>query len=110
VKRIDSWLFALAEKTGLIGPAIGDTYVAAHEVGEWANDPFGNDRTPAWRHVGQVGGCQYNLEVGDPLTGTAPISIAGSNGFTYRLQEPAFFSWFCGLLLLLDGSRTPEPS
>ena len=42
------------------------------------------------------GGCQNNLEVGDPLTGTAPISIAASNGFTYRLQELAFFSWFYG--------------
>ena len=43
-----------------------------------------------------MGGCQNNLEVGDPLTGTAPISIAASNGFTYRLQELAFFSWFYG--------------
>jgi hypothetical protein len=84
------------DTTGLFGSAIGDTYVAAHEVGEWANDPFGNNPTPAWGHVGQVGGCQNNLEVGDPLTGTAPISIAASNGFTYRLQELAFFSWFYG--------------
>lgn len=84
------------DTTGLFGPAVGDTYVAAHEVGEWANDPFGNNPTPAWGHVGQVGGCQGNLEVGDPLTGTAPITIAGSNGFNYRLQELAFFSWFYG--------------
>jgi hypothetical protein len=84
------------DTTGLFGPAVGDTYTAAHEVGEWANDPFGNNPTPAWGHVGQVGGCQNNLEVGDPLTGTAPISMAGSNGFTYRLQELAFFSWFYG--------------
>ena len=83
------------DTTGLFGP-IGDTYMAAHEVGEWANDPFGNNPTPAWGHTGQAGGCQTNMEVGDPLTGTAPISIASSNGFTYRLQELAFFSWFYG--------------
>ena len=84
------------DSTGLFGPNIGDTYTAAHEVGEWANDPFGNNPTPAWGHTGQVGGCQNNLEVGDPLSGTAPISIAASNGFTYRLQELALFSWFYG--------------
>jgi len=84
------------DTTGLFGPTVGDTYTAAHEVGEWANDPFGNNPTPAWGHVGQVGGCQNNLEVGDPLTGTPPILITGSNGFNYRLQELAFFSWFYG--------------
>jgi hypothetical protein len=84
------------DSTGLFGPAIGDSYVAAHEVGEWANDPFGNNPTPAWGNTGQVAGCQNNFEVGDPLTGTPPISIAASNGFTYRLQELAFFSWFYG--------------
>jgi hypothetical protein len=31
------------DSTGLFGPNIGDTYTAAHEVGEWANDPFGNN-------------------------------------------------------------------
>jgi hypothetical protein len=85
------------DSTGLFGPAIGDTYVAGHEVGEWANDPFGNNATPAWGNTGQVmGACQNNLEVGDPLTGTAPITSPASNGFTYRLQELAFFSWFYG--------------
>lgn len=84
------------DTTGLFGPAVGDTSVAAHEVGEFVNDPFGNNATPAWGHTGQTGGCQNNMEVGDPLTGSPPISIAASNGFTYRLQELAFFSWFYG--------------
>ena len=26
--------------------------------------------TPKWGHIGQVSGCQSNLEVGDPLSGT----------------------------------------
>lgn len=84
------------DTTGLFGPTIMDTSIAAHEVGEWMDDPFGNNPTPAWGHTGQVGGCQNNLEVGDPLTGTNIPDVAGANGFTYHLQELAFFSWFYG--------------
>jgi len=50
------------DTTGLFGPTIMDTSIAAHEVGEWMDDPFGNNPTPAWGHTGQVGGCQNNLE------------------------------------------------
>jgi len=84
------------DTTGLFGPGIKDTSIMAHEVGEWMDDPFGNNPTPAWGHTGQVSGCQNNLEVGDPLTGTNIPSVTGSNGFTYHLQELAFFSWFYG--------------
>ncbi len=64
-----------------------------HEVGEWLDDPTGNNPTPWWGHVGQVGGCQNNLENGDPLSGTI-VAITMSNGFTYHAQELAFKSWF----------------
>ena len=37
-------------------------------------------------------GCQSNLEVGDPLSGTTFTDTVG--GFTYHPQELAFFSWF----------------
>ena len=84
------------DTTGLFGPTIMDTSIAAHEVGEWMDDPFGNNPTPAWGHTGQVSGCQNNLEVGDPLTGTNVPNVTGANGFTYHLQELAFFSWFYG--------------
>ena len=85
------------DSTGLFPPAIEDTGVMAHEVGEWMNDPFGDNPTPPWGNVGQVFGfCQNNLEVGDPLTGTGAPPIVMSNGFTYHLQELAFFSWFFG--------------
>jgi hypothetical protein len=59
-----------------------DTYFAAHEINEWVNDPFGNNPTPTWGKIGQVTGCQNNLEVGDPLTGTNPINVKMSNGMT----------------------------
>ena len=56
------------------------------------NDPFGNNPTKPWGNIGQVSGCQDNLEVGDPLTGTAITDTL--NGKKYHLQELAFFSWF----------------
>jgi hypothetical protein len=76
-----------------------DTAIASHEVGEWMNDPMATsvgNPTPPWGHVGQQPGCQYNLEVGDPLTGTEAPRIVMPNGFTYHLQELAFFRWFFG--------------
>jgi hypothetical protein len=39
-----------------------------------------------------VTGCQSNLEVGDPLSGT--LITDSLNGFSYHLQELAFFGWF----------------
>ena len=70
----------------------GDTSIMAHEVGEWMNDPTGTNPTPPWGNIGQVSGCQFNLEVGDPLTGTSITDTL--NGKKYHLQELAFFSWF----------------
>ncbi len=82
------------DSTGLFGISGLDTATASHEVGEWMDDPFGNNPTPPWGHTGQVPGCQGNLEVGDPLSGTEAPRIVMPNGFTYHLQELAFFSWF----------------
>ena len=82
------------DSTGLFGVSGLDTTTASHEVAEWMDDPFGNNLTPAWGHTGQVPGCQNNLEDGDPLSGTEAPRIVMRNGFTYHLQELAFFSWF----------------
>jgi hypothetical protein len=60
------------------------------------NDPFGTNAVPGWLPAGQESGCQFNLEPGDPLTGTDPYRITGDSGFTYHLQELASFSWFFG--------------
>ena len=94
--RVQTYAFIDFDTEGDFGPAIRDTSIAAHEVGEWMDDPFGNNPTPAWGHTGQVGACQNNLEVGDPLTATNIPPVTGANGFTYHLQELAFFSWFYG--------------
>jgi hypothetical protein len=74
---------------------IRDVGIVSHEVGEWMDDPTGGNPTPSWGHVGQVSGCQANLEVGDPLTGTQ-IAVSTS-GIKYHPQDLAFASWFYGL-------------
>jgi hypothetical protein len=82
--------------SGFFVPQANDTAIVSHEAGEWINDPYIINNTPAWGHTGQVSGCQNNLEVGDPLTGQNAGSVVMPNGFTYHLQELAFFSWFFG--------------
>jgi hypothetical protein len=83
------------DTSGIFGSGVSDTSISAHEIGEWMDDPYGNNPTPNWGNIGQVSGCQGNLEVGDPLTGTNfPAVTMRSNHYTYHLQELAFFSWF----------------
>jgi hypothetical protein len=88
------------DTTGVFGSDIFDTDIAGHEIDEWQDDPTGNNPVPPWGHVGQQSGCQTNLEVGDPLTGTSIPLVTMPNGYSYHLQELAFFSWFYGGLPL----------
>jgi hypothetical protein len=74
------------------GSNLKDIEIATHEVAEWMDDPLGTNPTKPWGNIGQVTGCQNNLEVGDPLTGTTINRAVG--GFTYHLQELANFAWF----------------
>ena len=82
---------AMYDNSGAFGGS-SDVSALAHEVGEWQNDPNTVNPTPSWGNIGQVSGCQANLEVGDPLSGTTLKD--NLNGFTYHPQELAFFSWF----------------
>lgn len=84
------------DSTGAFGSVVADTTVMSHEVAEWMDDPTGGNPTPRWGHVGQQGGCQGNLENGDPLTGTNMPTVTMPNGVDYHLQELAYFSWFYG--------------
>ena len=90
--------YAVAEidVSGLFIPSIENTSVLAHEMGELVDDPYTDNEVPPWGHTGQQPGCQENLEVGDPLTGTDVAPVTMPNGFTYNLQELVFFSWFIG--------------
>jgi hypothetical protein len=89
--NLQTYGISMYDNSGDFSPG-GDTATMAHEVGEWMNDPVGTNPTKPWGNVGQVSGCQSNLEVGDPLSGTVITDTL--NGKTYHLQELAFFSWF----------------
>ena len=89
---------------GGIFSGVADVSTWSHELAELVDDPFvqsipgvpgghANDLTPPWGNLGQVSGCQNNLEVGDPLSGTLK-SVAGVGGFTYHYQDLAFHDWF----------------
>jgi len=83
---------AMYDNSRAFGSGSSDISAMSHEVAEWQNDPDTVNPTPSWGHTGQVTGCQNNLEVGDPLSGTTFTDKVG--GFTYHPQELAFFSWF----------------
>lgn len=80
------------DTTGLFS-GVADASIASHEMAEWFDDPLGTNPTSAWGNIGQVSGCQSNLEVGDPLSGTLMPSIT-LGGKAFHMQEQAFFSWF----------------
>jgi hypothetical protein len=84
--------FVVASYTdpGLLGLNIADVHVMSHELGEWMNNPFLVNKVPAWGTA--VTGCSSDLEVGDPLT-QSDFSVV-TPGFTYHIQELAYFSWF----------------
>jgi hypothetical protein len=82
---------SMYDNTGLFD-GVDDVSVLSHELSEWIADPAGTNPTRAWGHTGQVGGCQANLETGDPLSGITRTKVV--NNFTYHVQELAFYSWF----------------
>jgi hypothetical protein len=58
------------DTTGVFGSTIFDTSIAAHEVGEWMDDPLGGNPVQPWGHVGQVGGVSDEPRGGGSLDGT----------------------------------------
>jgi hypothetical protein len=76
-----------------------DVFALGHEAAEWSNDPFVDNIVPEWSFSIPpvfVNECSNLLEVGDPLEtqelpGPFPVAL---NGFTYHVQDEAFFSWF----------------
>jgi len=92
--QIQTYSVSDFDTTTLFGPATSAIAATSHEVGEWMDDPLGNNLTPVYGHIGQVTGCQNALENGDPLSGTFMPPVAMPNGVSYTPQELAFYSWF----------------
>ena len=82
---------------GVFNVPIEDIHALSHEIGEWMDDPLipSMNIVPAWGHVGQVSGCQNNLEDGDPVTGRAfTVAMGGLSPFTYHPEDLVFLPWF----------------
>lgn len=81
--------------TSIFGGNVADVTPISHEISEWMNDPFGNNIVPPWQFGNGAGGCQDNLETGDPLeifaNSAFPVVI---DGITYHPQTEALLQWF----------------
>jgi hypothetical protein len=78
-----------------------DAVPLSHEVGEWMNDPTGSNNVQLYNVAAAASptgppACQGNYEVGDILAGFFMPPVTGKNGYTYTLQELAYFSYFYG--------------
>ena len=95
---VQTWAYSEYDTTDFwYDRGIVDISVLVHEVGEWMDDPLGNNHTPIWGNSGYITGCPNPSywEVGDPLkTGTDFPAITMTNGIVYHPQELAFYSWF----------------
>jgi hypothetical protein len=94
VKFVQTFIWATWVDQGLLGPTLADVTPMSHEISEWMNNPFGTNLVPAWQ-VPNTGGCQNNLETGDPLAlmpnAGYPVLI---DGFTYHPQSQVMMQWF----------------
>jgi hypothetical protein len=92
-----------------------DIEVLSHEVGEWMDDPLANNPTPGWL-AGQATTCQFDLEVGDPVSYvTFPVTTGTT---TYHPEDLVFVPWFArqtpstsvnGWYTFLNTYRSPPP-
>lgn len=78
-----------------------DAVPLSHEVGEWMNDPTGTNDVQLYNVAAASNpkgpaACQGNYEVGDILAGFFMPPVTGKNGYTYTLQELAYYSYFYG--------------
>jgi hypothetical protein len=92
-----TWLDAgAAVPFGFSESFANDVTALGHEVAEWMNDPFITSAAPPWQwSVPPIlpKACSNVIEVGDGLQQFNTVSVP-QFGFTYHLQDLAFFSWF----------------
>ncbi|HEX3222733.1 MAG TPA: hypothetical protein VHR35_09200 [Nocardioides sp.] len=97
---VNTYMFASYSLQGIFGANAGDTesYIAdihglSHEVQEWYDDPFVNNRVNPWlTPTAPQYGCTTDLETGDPVVGygfKVPL-----NGTVYHPEDEVHYSWF----------------
>ncbi|MBZ5522571.1 MAG: hypothetical protein LAP21_10070 [Acidobacteriia bacterium] len=92
---VQTFVWSSWVEPGIFGPNFADVTAVSHEMSEWLNDPFGSNLVPAWQYPNGAGGCQDNLEPGDPLEGFPNLSYPVTIGsMTYHPQSAALLQWF----------------
>ncbi|HWZ46372.1 MAG TPA: hypothetical protein VNW97_23065 [Candidatus Saccharimonadales bacterium] len=92
---VQTFVWSSWVEPGIFGPNFADVTAASHEISEWINDPFGSNLAPSWQYPNGAGGCQDNLETGDPLEGFPNLSYSVTIGRrTYHPQSAALLQWF----------------
>jgi hypothetical protein len=94
-----SWL-----DPALVDPLFADVSTLNHELAEWMNDPYINNRVPAWQYPPPTDPravCAHNpfLEVGDPQGNGAtfddfPTIVVTVGAVPYHLQQLVMLPWF----------------
>ncbi len=118
VQSIYTWIWAtyftpglpLVGNLGILNPDgtpgkyfVRDVESLSHEVGEWANDPFGNNPVTSFLfpplNTG-YNGCGSTLDVGDPVQEigfTMPGNSFDTNQYAdgyFHFEDKAFLPWF----------------
>jgi hypothetical protein len=100
-QQVNTYMFASYSVQGVFGNNAGDTesYIAdihglSHEVQEWYDDPFVNNKVDPWlTPTAPQYGCTGILETGDPVVGYG-FKVPMPNGITYHPEDEVHFSWF----------------
>lgn len=89
---MQTYIWTTDADPGILGGFGEDVSAFSHELSEWLNDPFVNNRVPSWTVPSQPQyGCSSVLETGDPLVGVL-FTVSGYP--QSHLQDEALFSWF----------------
>lgn len=80
------------DATGKLPAGYADTGAIAHEISEWALNPFLSNSVPLWPGSG---GCYDNMEVADPLENRSDVAFKMTTfGRSYNMVNIALAPWF----------------
>jgi chitinase len=95
LQLVQTFVWASWIDAGIFGSTVADVTAISHEISEWLNDPFSSNIVPDWQFPNAGGGCQNNMETGDPISAFQhagfPVII---DGFTYHPQNETLLQWF----------------
>jgi hypothetical protein len=103
--------------------ALQDIHALSHEVAEWADDPFANNKVEPWlTPTAPQYGCTNLLETGDPVVaigfamgantfqqGPNPNGTHSADGF-YHPEDEAYLPWFMRTAPNTISEPTQSPS